>query len=43
MFFKIAVETPNLACGVLHTVDLYLITEIYISICPLTLRDSFGF
>jgi len=30
MYFKIAVETPNLACGVLHTVDVHLITEIYI-------------
>jgi len=29
MFFKIAVETPNLACDVLYTIDLYLITEIY--------------
>jgi hypothetical protein len=30
MFFTIAVQTPKLACGVLHTVDLYLITEIYV-------------
>ena len=30
MFFKIAAETQNLACYVLHAINLYLITEIYV-------------